>query len=78
VRVEPGDELTVPSLSMSASVTYVVMNGGFPVFADVESDSLCVDPEVVEAPTISRPRAIVVVHLFGRPAAMDRLMTIAT
>ena len=75
--IEPGDEVVVPPLTMSASATCVITYGGIPVFADVDPRTLCLDPASVEERISSRTRAIVVVHLFGHPADMDGLMEVA-
>ena len=75
--VEPGDEVIVPPLTMVASATSVIFYGGVPVFADLDPESLCLDPESVRRQITPRTRAIVVVHLFGYPADMDALMEIA-
>jgi perosamine synthetase len=75
--IEPGDEVIVPPLTMSASATCVITYGGIPVFADVDPRTLCLDPASVEEKITDRTRAIVVVHLFGHPADMDGLMAVA-
>ena len=51
--------------------------GGVPVFVDIEPGSFCVDPEQVEAAVTDRTVAIMPVHLYGHPAAMDKIMPIA-
>src|SRR6185369_10006155 len=48
-----------------------------PVFADIEPDSFCLDPAAVAAAVGPRTAAIMPVHLYGHPAAMDRLMPLA-
>lgn len=75
--IEPGDEVIVPPYTMSASASAVLMAGGIPVFADVDPVRYCLDPADVERRIGPRTRAILVVHLFGHPAPMDRLRAIA-
>src|SRR3954469_18722435 len=73
----PGDEVIVPSFSFAASATAVRLVGAEPVFVDIEPGSFCVDPEAVAAAVTPRTVAIMPVHLYGHPAAMDRIVPIA-
>ncbi|MEV5692485.1 DegT/DnrJ/EryC1/StrS family aminotransferase [Micromonospora globbae] len=73
----PGDEVIVPSFSFAASANAVRLVGAEPVFVDIEPGSFCVDPEAVAAAVTPRTVAIMPVHLYGHPAAMDRIMEIA-
>ncbi|MEW2384535.1 DegT/DnrJ/EryC1/StrS family aminotransferase [Micromonospora sp. NPDC047707] len=73
----PGDEVVVPSFSFAASANAVRLVGATPVFVDIEPGSFCLDPSAVEAAITPRTVAIMPVHLYGHPAAMDRIMAIA-
>jgi perosamine synthetase len=75
--VEPFDEVIVPSFSFAATANAVRLAGAEPVFADIEPDHFCVDPAAVEAAITPRTVAVMPVHLYGHPAAMDRLTAIA-
>ena len=75
--IGPGDEVVVPSFSFAASANAVRLVGADVVFADIEPDSFCLDPAAVEAVITPRTAAIMPVHLYGHPAAMDRIMAIA-
>ncbi|MDG4786325.1 DegT/DnrJ/EryC1/StrS family aminotransferase [Micromonospora sp. WMMD1102] len=75
--VGPGDEVVVPSFSFAASANAVRLVGAEPVFVDIEPGSFCVDPDAVAAAITPRTVAIMPVHLYGHPAAMDRLVPIA-
>jgi dTDP-4-amino-4,6-dideoxygalactose transaminase len=75
--VGPGDEVVVPSFSFAASANAVALTGARPVFADIEPAHFCVDPEAVLAAVGPRTVAIMAVHLYGHPAAADRLAQIA-
>ena len=75
--VGPGDEVIVTPYTMSASATAIVMMNGVPVFADIEEDTFCLDPEKIIKKITPRTKAIVVVHLFGGSAKMDEIMKIA-
>lgn len=73
----PGDEIIVPSFSFAASANVVRLVGAEPVFVDIEPGSFCLDPDAVAAAIGPRTVAIMPVHLYGHPAAMDRLMPLA-
>src|SRR6266849_413523 len=72
-----GDEIICPRLTYWASCLPVYSLGGTVVFADVDPDTLCVDPADVERRISSRTRAVVAVHYLGHPADMDRIMDVA-
>jgi dTDP-4-amino-4,6-dideoxygalactose transaminase len=72
--VGPGDEVICPSFTFYATAESIARRGATPVFADVDPVTLNVDPEDVAAKITDRTRAIMPVHLFGRPAAMDDLV----
>jgi perosamine synthetase len=73
----PGDEVIVPSFSFAASANAVRLVGATPVFADIDPATFCLDPDAVAAAITPRTVAIMPVHLYGHPAAMDRLAGIA-
>ena len=75
--IGPGDEVIVPSFSYAATANSVALAGATPVFADIEPDFFCLDPQAVEANITPRTAAIMPVHLYGHPAAMERIRTIA-
>ncbi len=75
--LEPGDEVIVPSATYWASVMPVLWCRAVPVFCESEMDQLGLDPDDVEAKITPRTRAMVVVHLWGMPSKMDRLLDIA-
>ncbi|AXG77828.1 DegT/DnrJ/EryC1/StrS family aminotransferase [Streptomyces paludis] len=75
--IGPGDEVIVPSFSFAASANAVRLVGADVVFADIEPGSFCLDPAAAEAAITPRTAAIMPVHLYGHPAAMDRLTPLA-
>lgn len=75
--IGPGDEVIVPSFSFAASANAVRLVGAEPVFADIEADTFCLDPDAVVAAIGPRTAAIMPVHLYGHPAAMDRIQPLA-
>ena len=72
--VGPGDEVIVPPLTFASTGYTVFMVGATPVFADVDDDTITLDPERVIEATTEKTRAIVPVHWFGHPAAMSAIM----
>lgn len=74
----PGDEVIVPALSFVASANAVHYTGATPVFADVDAQTWTLDPLEVERLLSPRTRAIMPVHLYGHPANMAALCTLAT
>lgn len=72
-----GDEVILPDLTFVATANAVVTSGATPVMADVRVSDWCLDPASVERCITPRTRAIIPVHLYGHPAAMDDLSAIA-
>ncbi|MEN8256209.1 MAG: DegT/DnrJ/EryC1/StrS family aminotransferase, partial [Verrucomicrobiota bacterium] len=72
-----GDEVICPSITFWASVLQVYSLGATPVFADIDPETLCLDPTDFERCITERTKAVVVVHYAGHPADMDRIMEIA-
>ena len=68
-----GDEVICPSFTFYATAEAIARTGATPVFADIEPVSLNLDPEDVAARITARTKAIVPVHLFGRPAPLAEL-----
>lgn len=75
--IGPGDEVIVPSFSFAATANSVALAGATPIFADVDSDTFCIDPADVEQKITSRTKAIMPVHLYGQAADMTALLSIA-
>ena len=72
-----GDEVIVPALTWYATAMAAHYVGATPVFVDVESDTLCIDPEKIVAAITEKTKAIIPVHLYGSMADMDKIMSIA-
>jgi dTDP-4-amino-4,6-dideoxygalactose transaminase len=71
--VGPGDEVICPSFTFYATAEAIARRGAIPVFADIDPATLNLDPADVADRVTSRTKAILAVHLFGRPAALDAL-----
>jgi len=77
IGIGPGDEVIVPPMTFAASANCIVYQGGTPVFADVESDTLLLNPAQVEAKITPRTKAILAVDYTGQPCDYDALRAIA-
>ena len=75
--IGPGDEVIVPDVTWVATANAVLYVGATPIFADIESDSWCLDPASFEAAITERTKAVIPVHLYGHPGRMDKIMKIA-
>ncbi|MFH2067975.1 MAG: DegT/DnrJ/EryC1/StrS family aminotransferase [Candidatus Omnitrophota bacterium] len=72
-----GDEIICPSVTYWASCLPVYSLGGTVVFAEIDPQTLCLDPGDIEHRITKKTKAIIVVHYCGRPAEMDKIMAIA-
>lgn len=72
-----GHEVIVPAITYWASAAPAYTLGATVVFADVDPDTICIDPKDIEHRITPRTKAIVVVHYAGMPADMDTIMKIA-
>lgn len=72
--IKKGDEVIVPNLTMIATPNAVQLAGGTPVFADVDSESLCLNPDEVARLITPRTKAVCHVSLGGRVGRMESLM----
>ena len=82
--VQAGDEVICQSMTFSASANPIAYQGAIPVFVDSEERTWNMSPDLLETAIQDRlrkgkkPKAIIVVHLYGMPAEMDRIMEIAS
>ena len=72
-----GDEVIVSPYTMSACAMAPMIYGAIPVFADVELETGCLDPQSIKQNISERTKAILVVHQFGIPANMENIVAIA-
>ena len=81
--IKTGDVVLCQSFTFAASAFPITYCGAIPVFVDSESDSWNMDPELLEQAIIEHselgkiPAAIIVVHLYGMPAKMDEIISVA-
>lgn len=72
-----GDEIIVPAVSFVATGNAILQAGFAPVFVDIDRKTLNIDPAGIEQRITERTRAILPVHLMGKPADMDLILEIA-
>ena len=74
---ERNDEIIVPALSFVATGNAVLQAGFKPAFVDIEKETLNIDPKKIEQTITEKTRAVIAVHLMGKPADMDSIRNIA-
>ena len=72
-----GDEVIVPAYTFMATATAVLYVNAIPVFADIDPETYTIDPKSAESLISERTKAILPVHIGGRPADMDALLSLA-
>lgn len=77
IGIKPGDEVIVSPYTMSASATAILLYGGIPVFADIEEEYFCIDPNSVREKITDKTKAIMAVDIFGLPCNFEELNKIA-
>jgi dTDP-4-amino-4,6-dideoxygalactose transaminase len=73
LEIGPGDEVICPTFTFYATAESIARRGARPVFADIDARTMNLDPEDVRGRVTERTKAIIPVHLFGRPAALGEL-----
>jgi len=76
IGIEPGDEVIVSPWTMSATATAIIIWGGIPVFADIETDYYGLDPVIVEQKINENTKAIMVTDIFGHGSKLSELVSI--
>ncbi|HEY2109988.1 MAG TPA: aminotransferase class I/II-fold pyridoxal phosphate-dependent enzyme, partial [Candidatus Acidoferrales bacterium] len=75
--VQPGDEVITSPNTFLATAEAITYCGARPVFVDIDSATANLDPAGIERAVTPRTRAIIPIHLYGRPADMDAIRSIA-
>ncbi len=78
LHVRPGDEVIVPAMTFFASAEAAAFLGMKPVFVDIDPVTLNIDPGKVREKITPMTRVIIPVHLYGQPANLDEIKTIAS
>lgn len=74
---QAGDEVITTDISWVATANVITYTGATPVFVDVDPNTWCISPEAIEKAITKRTKGIEVVHSYGIPCDMDRIMAIA-
>jgi len=74
--VSGGEVITVPNTALP-TISAISFANAIPVFVDIDPETFCIDVDKIEEKITPRTKAIVPVHLYGHPAQMDRILTIA-
>jgi len=77
LNIKDGDEVITSPFSFIASANCMLFERAKPVFVDIDENSLCINPDKIEEKITSKTKAILVVHIFGHPSQMDKIMKIA-
>lgn len=75
--IKPGDEVITTPMTFCATANAIIHAGGKPVFVDVDRKTMNIDPKKIEKAITPKTKAIIPVHLAGRPCEMDMIMAIA-
>jgi len=75
--INAGDEVILPNFTFVATASAVLFANALPVLVDVDPETYCIDPDLVDVAITPRTKAIIAVHMGGHPADLDRLQQIA-
>src|SRR6266481_7445305 len=75
--IKKGDEVIVPDLTFISTASVVLQELANPIFVDIDPKTFCMDPIDLKSKITSKTKAIIVVHMYGNPAKMDKIMDIA-
>mgnify|MGYP001018314168 CR=1 FL=1 len=77
LELKPGDEVIMPSFTFPSTANAVLLRGAVPVFVEIDTETLNIDPKAVAARISQRTKAVIPVHYAGISCAMDELMMLA-
>ncbi|BAQ60607.1 pleiotropic regulatory protein [Geminocystis sp. NIES-3708] len=77
LNIGAGDEVITTSFSFYATAESISLVGAKPIFVDIQKDSFNIDPNTIKDKITSKTKAIIPVHLYGQPAAMTQILSIA-
>ncbi|MCP1605443.1 dTDP-4-amino-4,6-dideoxygalactose transaminase [Pseudomonas citronellolis] len=77
LKIQPGDEVIMPSFTFVSTANAFVLRGAVPVFVDIREDTLNLDERLIESAITERTRAVVPVHYAGVACEMDSIMAVA-
>lgn len=77
IGIEPGDEVITTPFTFVATAETIALLGAVPVYADIDGRTYNIDPEKIENKITPKTKAIIPVHLYGQPAELDQIMSVA-
>src|SRR6266404_5281262 len=77
LRIGPGDEVILPSFTITSCAAAIVRAGAVPVVVDCQRDTWNIDPALIASKITARTKAIMVVHIYGLPVDMDPVIELA-
>ena len=77
IGITSNDEVIVPNLTFASPVNTIIHCGGKPVFVDVKENTYCINDELIEKKITKKTKAIIVVHLYGHPANLNKIVKLA-
>ena len=77
IDLKPGDEVVTTPYTFFSTASSVALLGGKPVFADIQEQTMNINPDLIEKAITPKTKAIIVVHLFGKVCDMDAVNAIA-
>jgi len=77
IGVGPGDEVITTPMTFASTANVIVHQGAKPIFVDIERETMNIDPTKIEEAITPKTKAIIPVHMAGRPCKMDEIMQIA-
>ncbi|MEX0616741.1 MAG: aminotransferase class I/II-fold pyridoxal phosphate-dependent enzyme [Candidatus Woykebacteria bacterium] len=72
-----GDEVIIQAYTCNAVPNPIIWTGAMPIYADIQEDTLNVDPKNLEAKITKRTKAIILQHTFGRPGSLEEVLKLA-
>ncbi len=77
IGLQKGDEVIVPTFTMSAPVNAVILTGASPIFVDADKETYCINANKIEEKITKNTKAIIAVHIYGHPCSMDKIIQLA-
>ncbi|MCX7878074.1 MAG: DegT/DnrJ/EryC1/StrS family aminotransferase [Ignavibacteria bacterium] len=77
IGLKPGDEVITTPFTFAATAETIALLGGVPVYADIDGKTYNIDTDKIEAKISNKTKAIIPVHLYGQPAEMDMILSLA-
>ena len=74
--IGPGDEVIVPNLTFAATINAVLHSGATPVIVDIDENNWGINPHLAKCNITDKTKAIIAVHLYGRPCSIDKISEI--